>query len=184
MPDGPITVDLIYIVSAHYFSTTAIRRFRQLFYYGFATSSYTRNCFPLPRESVSLLVLAKTPCRAVLHRAAAFQCPPGDTRLPPLERTTDQPQQSHYTPLRTQNTSFGRLPNRHFIPNTSNFISIPDRASTITSRHRLKGLFLGCPAQSSQRGRKCKTNSTIMFFLEHSLSIHSAVCRLSIATAH
>ena len=140
MPDGPITVDLIYIVSAHYFSTTAIRRFRQLFYYGFASSSYTRNCFPLPRESVSLLVLAKTPCRAVLHRAAAFQCPPGDTRLPPLERTTDQPQQSHYTPLRTQNTSFGRLPNRHFIPNTSNFISIPDRASTITSR-----LYLSAP---------------------------------------
>ena len=28
----------------------------------------------MPRESVSLLVLAKTPCRAVLHRAAAFQC--------------------------------------------------------------------------------------------------------------
>ena len=98
------------------------------------------NCFPLPRESVSLLVLAKTPCRAVLHRAAAFQCPPGDTRLPPLERITDQPQQSHYTPLRTQNTSFGHLPNRHFIPNTSNFISIPDRASTITSR-----LYLSAP---------------------------------------
>ena len=47
MPDGPITVDLIYIVSAHYFSTTAIRRFRQLFYYGFASSSYTRKLLPL-----------------------------------------------------------------------------------------------------------------------------------------
>ena len=88
-------------------------------------------------DDLALFLLQTLP---VLHRAAAFQCPPGDTRLPPLERTTDQPQQSHYTPLRTQNTSFGRLPNRHFIPNTSNFISIPDRASTITSR-----LYLSAP---------------------------------------
>ena len=50
-------------------------------------------------DDLALFLLQTLP---VLHRAAAFQCPPGDTRLPPLERTTDQPQQSHYTPLHTK----------------------------------------------------------------------------------
>ena len=68
--------------------------------YGFASSIHTRNCFPLQRESVPLLVLAKTLCRAALHRAAASQCPAtpavptGDTRIrspPPLSPSFSSP---------------------------------------------------------------------------------------------